>query len=399
MFLVRLLRYLKGYVRFSMTGGFVERFLNLCSRAGVPLWDMEPTKEGMESNTTIQHYKGLRGYAKRTGVRIRVKERHGMPFVVHRYRKRWGIGAGLVCFALFLLIMSNFIWNIRVVGNETLTEAEIIHNLEELGVKVGANRHRIDARWVERNMMLRLDKLAWIAVNITGSTAEIEVKERVLPPEKIDNEKQPTNVVASESGQIKRMEVYDGQAVVKEGDTVLKGDVIVSGILEDKKGKTTLKNARAKVIAQMPAELSVEVPLEQVCYYPTGKTTLRRSFSVFSLEIPLYLPGGVGEYYNKYESSRRLSLLGMELPFTLKSAGYEELKREVITYTETQALTEAQDQLLALEADAFQGAEIISKQPAASLEEGVLVLRAQYVIEKDIALTQEILVDEKPGAL
>lgn len=89
----------------------------------------------------------------------------------------------------------------------------------------------------------------------------------------------------------------------------------------------------------------------------------------------------------------------MELPFTLKSAGYEELKREVITYTETQALTEAQDQLLALEADAFQGAEIISKQPAASLEEGVLVLRAQYVIEKDIALTQEILVDEKPGAL
>ena len=33
------------------------------------------------------------------------------------------------------------------------------------------------------------------------------------------------------------------------GDTVAKGDIIVSGVVEDKQGKSTFKHARAQVVA------------------------------------------------------------------------------------------------------------------------------------------------------
>ena len=394
MFLVRLLRYLKGYVRFTITGGFIERFLNLCSRGGVPLWDLEHTQEGMISSTTVKHYPGLRGYARRTGVRLRVKERHGFPFLLRRYRKRWGIFVGLLAFFIFLGAMSNFIWQIQVVGNETLTEEEIVAQLEELGVTIGANRHKIDTRWVERNMLLRLEELSWIGVNLTGSTAEIEVKERVMPPEKIDDEKQPTNVIAGESGQIKYMEVYDGKAVVSVGDTVVKGDIIVSGVLEDSKGKTTFKHARAKVMAQVPASLSVEVPLNQTIYEPSGKMPVERKLCLFGLEVPLSLPAKTGEFYNRYESVKNFSVLGRKLPVSLKSIGYEQLEKVEIVYTEDQALAEAQNQLLALEAQSFADATVVTKNPVAFVEQDTLLMKAEYIVEKDIAVVQEILIKE-----
>ncbi len=40
MFIVRLFRWLCGYVEFEVTGNFVERFLNLAMRDGVNIWGL-----------------------------------------------------------------------------------------------------------------------------------------------------------------------------------------------------------------------------------------------------------------------------------------------------------------------------------------------------------------------
>jgi hypothetical protein len=40
-------------------------------------------------------------------------------------------------------------------------------------------------------MMLAVDELSWIAINIRGSKAEVEVKERTPPPETIDDDTKP----------------------------------------------------------------------------------------------------------------------------------------------------------------------------------------------------------------
>lgn len=68
MFIVRFLRFVCGYVRFQVTGVFIERFLNLASRNGINLWDGTKTETQYTGHTLMKHYKKLRPFAKKTGV-------------------------------------------------------------------------------------------------------------------------------------------------------------------------------------------------------------------------------------------------------------------------------------------------------------------------------------------
>lgn len=392
MFFVKLLRFLKGTVRFRLTGGFVERFLNLCANRGIPLWDLTPTDAGVEADTAAAHYRGLRPLAKRTGVHLRLREKKGLPFLLRRYKKRRGIAVGMVAFALFLTVMSNFIWVVEVRGNERVPTQEILVNLESLGVRPGCLRRSINTRMTERSMLVQVDDLAWIAINLRGSTATVEVKERTIPPKRIDDDGAPANIIAAKTGQIKQIEAYVGQSLVKVGDTVVAGDILVSGITEDQKGNNDLKQARAKIIAQVEETLEISIPLQGVSYTPTGETTLHRSFGFFGLEIPLHWPGEVAGKYNRYEKSRQLELFGQKLPFTLKVVGYEHLLEEESRYTPEEAMALAESQLKEEEALRFAQSEILAREAAGEVRDNCLILTARYTVEEDIAKTQEILV-------
>ena len=58
----------------------------------------------------------------------------------------------------------------------------------------------------------------------------------------------PTNLVAAETGFITRIEVRNGNAVVKVGDSVRAGDLLVSGIMDNKVGESRTAHARGRGI-------------------------------------------------------------------------------------------------------------------------------------------------------
>ena len=87
MFIVRFLRFVCGYVRFQVTGVFIERFLNLASRNGINLWNGTKTETQYTGYTLMKHYKKLRPFAKKTGVHMQIEERFGWRMW---RRKRFG---------------------------------------------------------------------------------------------------------------------------------------------------------------------------------------------------------------------------------------------------------------------------------------------------------------------
>lgn len=64
------------------------------------------------------------------------------------------------------------------------------------------------------------------------------------------------------------MEVYDGQRVRQDGETVKKGDLLVSGVVANSKNKTILRHAEAKVLAEYSQSHEVSVPLTQTLKVP-----------------------------------------------------------------------------------------------------------------------------------
>lgn len=276
MFILNFIRYLRGYVWFEVQGAFVERFLNLTARSHIAVWQGRKRGDTYTGCVAARDYHRLRTHAKKTGVRMRIVQKRGAPFQRRRYRKRTGLLVGLLLFFGFVFGMSQFIWRIEVQGNTRVDEVAILQALESLGITSGTARRRIDVREAERRMLLLVPDLSWVALNIDGSAIDVKVSESILPPPMIDPQL-PCNVVAKEAGQILSMNVYDGQALVAIGDTVLPGDIIVSGITQDERHQSLFRHARADVVAQTVQTLEVSVPLAQTRYEAAGKVIDRKS--------------------------------------------------------------------------------------------------------------------------
>jgi similar to stage IV sporulation protein len=390
MFIIQMLRYIQGYVRFRVTGGFAERFISLCARAGIPIWGVRPRDDyDIEAHTLARNYKRLRPLRRKGGVRMHIEAKVGLPFVVHRYRQRWGILVAAVLFALLLFGLSCFIWRIEIPETEGVSTEEIRAQLSSLGVRVGAWRGSIDPKEAARRMMILNDDIAWIALNILGSTIEVEISPRTQPPDRIHDAKVPTNVVAAHTGQIKYMEVYDGESLLGVGDTVMEGDIIVSGITQDKWGNTMLHHARARVLAWTDETIEVSCPLMAEERVYTEQPMVRRGLLIAEMELPLSLKKPPALYEEETERAY-LRLMGRELPVGLTVRTLRPYTLKTVRLTQAEARLRAMAELKALEESRFGEMKVVDRMAIGQLESDAFVIRARYTVERDIAEVRQI---------
>ena len=388
MFIVMFLRWLRGCVKFRAEYGPVERLISLCAKNHILMWKCRKTDHVFTGHTTVNGYRRMHHLAREAGVRTRVIERHGLLFVIHRYRKRAGILAGAALCAAFLIMMQQFVWVIEVQGCKDLEPQQMVNALEQLGVKRGSWKRSIDQSEIKRQLLRIVKELSWATLNLHGNTATLIIRERTMPPQQIATGV-PANVVALRDGQIKRMEVSNGRSILKDGDTVRAGELIVSGVFEDVRGITHFVRASAKVMAHIPETITVEVPLEQQSCILTGKVVKRNYIEVFDFKLPLFL-------YKKLEGKYKLEswqntpeLLGLTMPFNLVRENYIFYETQKHTLNEESALRIARKKLDALERKSWDG-EILSRSLNAVCENNKLILKADYVIEADIAKQVEI---------
>lgn len=374
-------------------GAFVERFLNLAARSRIPVWDGRKRGDSFTGKTIAGQYKRLRQHAKKTGVRMRVTGKHGAPFTRRKYRRRTGLLVGIGVFFTFIFITSRFIWRVEVAGNERVSETQIISALEELGVMPGRLRSSIDVRGAERRALLKLDDLSLIALNIRGSAVHVVVREREPKPVMV-NPDMPCNVVAARSGQIVAMVVYSGQPMKAVGDTALEGDILASGITEDRHGQNLFKHARATVTARVQHRITVDVPLEQTHFVETGVVKYRRFLHVFGWDIPLFWPSKILRPYHVEREKSMLEAGGAGLPVGILYEKYFLMREEPITYTEEEAKLLGLKELNAKQKVELDGAEILDKTAAGKLHDGIFTITADYVCMMNIAEEREILISE-----
>lgn len=337
-------RLLSGYVRFSLRGDFPERFFNLCAVHGRAVWDMERDSDCYYAYILAKDYPRLRQAARRSRVRLRVLERHGLPFLLNRYRLRFGMAVGFASFCFLLWFLSLFIWNVRIVGNDAISTADLLAVLKNYGISQGERIGNVDVTNLPQTIMLANPDISWMSINVNGCTMTVEISERIYPPESIDRKK-PCNIKAARDGRILDYQVKLGEVAVSRGDAVVQGDLLVSGVQEYSNGLTAMHHASAVVMAETERTLSVEVPYAQRIEQPTGREWTRRVFQLFHLKIPFFLGSVHGDYDRVVEKSP-LVLGGIELPVSMTTAIFREKICEDIQYTPEQALELARAQMV-----------------------------------------------------
>jgi len=393
MLLVRLVRWLTGWIRFEAEGGFPERLLNLSSHGGIDLWSMSRSGITLSACCPARAYRSIRAPAHRAGMRMHVTERHGAPFFLRRWQKRTGIIAGVIVFAVIINIFSSRIWIIQVRGNETANSEQIIAVMEKYGIREGVNPSRLVTEQIQLEAISELPELAWFTVNLSGSTAYIDVAERVVAPEMIPSDT-PSNIKAACDGRIISVEAYTGQALVKPGDAVIKGALLVSGVVESKTG-AMFRRSRAKIMAETHHKIEVTVPLSETVVQPVGEAIFRPYLHLFSLDIPLFTDGAIDTDVYSDGITRRSPVMvnNVPLPIGFISTRYEKYESVTITRTEQQAAGIAADKLAELERN-LDGAEIRAVNRAGELRGDVYVLTGSYECVEDIAVEEPLLVEE-----
>lgn len=392
MFLTRLFQFLLGFLRFKIDGGNPEKFLNLTAREGITLWNIKRDGSGICANTLDSNYKKLLPVAQKAGVRIFVLKRKGLPVRLEKHRRRYGFAAGIVFFFLILWYFSGFVWNVQIVGNSRVETREIQYTLNDLGLKPGIRAGSVNIKQVEQEALIMLPDLSWMHINLDGGTAEVKVGERSQRPE-IVPDNLPCNVKASETGQIIQIQVHQGKAAVKAGDTVLKGGLIASGIItEEKTGITRYVHARATAIARTRHELSVIVPLKTTEKVSTGKVIKKYMLNFIGLEIPFYKSEPSGSF-NRTVYKNMFTVGSVKFPVGITTSVFSEYRETPVVLTKKQAETKAKALIAEKEKTELSNAKIIKKAYVEKFDSAGITLSGTYDCEENVAYEEEFSIN------
>lgn len=352
MLLIRLLHFINGYVCFSATGGFPERFLNLCARAGIVLWDVESRRGVLYAKTTVRGYLAIRPAARKSGMRVRAREKRGLSFFLHRHKKRAGLLVGLLIFCIVLGFLSTRLWTVEVTGNQTVTREEILETFAELGVSVGVFRRKIELNAAEIAALDRMQALSWVNINIKGSGALITVREKGAEPA-FDPPDEPAQLVAVQDGELLVLETYGGTPLAKPGDRILRGDILISAEVKNKDETSTLHNANGYAVArtQHTLQSSIGAQMQALRIVPGSK---RYNIQLLGNTIGPGMPQ-TQEGIHRYRLVHWLELNGRQMPI-----GYTRMS-SFTTEPCTVQFSAQQLRLLALEGYAQQYSEKLGR--------------------------------------
>ncbi len=258
--LVYILRFIFGTLRIEIKGDYPERFFNVCAANEIKLWGYGKSGNTLVASIAASDYLRVMPLRRKSGVRLRILKKAGLPFVIRPYKGRVGIIAGVAVFFLVQAVLSMFVWNIKVNGNSKVKTGEIIAVCKSIGVYEGALSNNIDTNDARLKLLLKDGRLSWASFIIEGSKVTVNVlEEKKAQPKPRD----PANFVALRDGVIEKVTVSSGKATVQKGQAVLKGELLATGAIEYTDGTTVFTRCAGEVFAKTERTLKASVPKNQ----------------------------------------------------------------------------------------------------------------------------------------
>lgn len=388
--MVKLLRWLLGYVSFRFSGGFTQGFAERCRRERLGVFDLCADEKGLTGKILARRYRLLRPAARSSGGKVQILQKRGAPFVFARFRGRMGLLAGVVACILLFSYLSSFVWTLQVKGCETLSEESVLDFLETQGFHIGVKKRDVDNDKICTAAMAVFDDVAWIHININGTNAVVEISESVHAPQL--REKTPANIVAAKDGEITEIICTGGDAVVQPGSAVTRGDLLITGVYTSQADeKNHFETASGSVTAKVHETLQVTVPRSAEEKRETGRKSVT-SLYFFGLTVPL---GFAKETAGCTVTSdlQPLVLGGKTLPVGIRRDRYVYYEKNTYFRTDEELLQLARREMQQKRADYAENAVILSEKETSDLTETACTLKLSLTAVEEIGERRALQLD------
>lgn len=243
--------YISGYLRINIEGYYIERFINICRKENIPVWNIKKEKDiRLAFNIKIKDFKKICKIAKTTKCKLKIKKKKGFTFILNRYKKRKIFAIFLILVIILIVMSSNYVWNIEVIEENGNNLENIMQNLNQSGLAVGKRKSEINTKEVINKVRLERNDIAWMGIELKGTNAIVKVVKSDEKPDIID-ENEYCSIVADKAGIITKISAQDGTANVKVGDTINEGETLINGWVEGKYTGIRYVHAKGEIQAKV----------------------------------------------------------------------------------------------------------------------------------------------------
>jgi len=225
----KIISYLTGYVEILIRGSQPEKFINLVTGSGLYLWHIRRVAPGIVHAKIRAHgYLRIREMMRRSGCYVKIHRKHGWPFLRRKLAERRMFLIGALLFIGLIMYLSSLVLFVRIEGFEERHRDKLLESLRRAGLRPGMTRQELlsQKRRMEREMMLVTPEAVWLGISVKGVVAEIKAVPRKTPALAAG----PSDLVAAVDGVVTKVVTIRGVPAVREGDTVARGDLLISGI-------------------------------------------------------------------------------------------------------------------------------------------------------------------------
>ena len=387
-----LLKYILGYVRISVEGYYIERFINICTTSKILIWNLKRVK-GVKLflNVGIKDFYEIIKIAKKLKCKVKIIRKRGMPFIINKYKKRKIFFITLIIITILIGISTNYIWNINIEIEENFEIENIEQDIKDAGLEIGMNKNKIDTQEIINKIRLKRNDVSWIGIELKGTNAIIKIVKAKEAPEIID-EKDYSNIVSNKSGIITKIIAQNGTALVKVGDKVEEGQILINGIMEGKYTGIRYVHSLGEVEAITKYSKTKKIPLKTTEKVNTGKKETKYKIKINNFQINFYKTLSKFKFYDTIETEKKFKIFSnLYLPISIikiTNQEFEEIEKQYTVEEATEIGTRELEQ--EIEQEIGTGKNIVGKNAEVAETEEYVEVSVTYEVIENIGMQEKI---------
>lgn len=374
-------------MRFRLTGGMPERFIDKALAAGVRIRDCRRMDERlMELYVPRADAAALQQLAEKYGVECESMGARGVSALAERLVRRRSALAGSLAMLLTAALLISRIWLVQVLPVDATGDAvleQVRQALVESGAHPGISAWQLDCAQLRSRLISAVPDIGYVAVKREGVCLVVEVSQAVAPPATYDIGA-ARDIVAMYDGVVQRVDVYAGTAAVESGATVRRGDVLIYGYERASGELVGAVAADGVVTARVWQTAEVSAPANETVLFPTGRQSQGEALNVLGWSLPITQADG---FDAEVEQTEFLPVGGIFVPVGIVRTTHTECYEQQIDRDESELKRQLLDEAEAIldETMPFRARVIDKWTNYSMIDSGELYMKLTRELEVDIA--------------
>lgn len=258
---------MKAYVKIMFFGSSPERFLNMCKHKNISIWNLQYKEKLFECCMLAKDFKKIKSIAKKSKIKIRIIEKHGTNFILFQYRKRTIFYIGIMLVFIIMIYGTSRIWHIDINGNRAITDDVLYEYLRENNIYIGIREKQVDCDRICKMLRRDFPQIIWVSTSLEGTKMSIDIRENTDIFSVQEDAPVYQDIVSNIDGVVTSIVTREGTPLVKVGDEIRQGDVLVSGKIE-------IKNDAGEVVQEQFVAADADIYIKhQISYKESCENT------------------------------------------------------------------------------------------------------------------------------